>query len=185
MGTPEQDTAKTLNGLKEQGIIKAVGVSNFTTEKMDRFMEGGQLDSLQPQYCLLERSIEDNELPYCIENNLGVLTYGSIGAGILSGKYTLDNRPTDARVRFYKYYHEENYANALKVVGVLGELAKTRGVTSAQMAIAWTVSQPGVTCALVGARTPAQAIANAGAGDLVLTAEELQVLQDAYEKYYL
>lgn len=185
MGTPEQETAKTLMGLKEQGIIKAIGVSNYTCEMMDRFMEGGQLDSLQPQYCLLERSIEKCELAYCIENDLGVLTYGSIGAGILSGKYTLDNKPTDARVSFYKYYHDENYPKALKVVKVLGKLAVARGVTSTQLAIAWSISQPGISCALVGARTPEQAIANAAAGDLVLTEDEQQTLQDAYVKYYL
>lgn len=182
-GTPQEETATALYDLVKQGKVVAIGVSNYSVEQMEEFAKFAPLASLQPQYSLLERSIEDDQLPWCRDNEVGVLSYGSLGAGLLSGKYNADNRPTDNRTRFYSYYQEPKYTKALALVDVLKEIAEERGVPTSHVAIGWAISQPGVTCSLVGARTPEQAIENLKAGDVILTAEELAKIEAAYAIY--
>ena len=182
-GTPQEETATALYDLVKQGKVRAIGVSNYSVEQMEEFSKYAPLASLQPQYSLLERTIETAQLPWCREHDVGILSYGSLGAGLLSGKYTAERRPSDRRTGFYSYYQEPKYTKALALVDVLKEIAQERGIPTSHVAIGWVTAQPGVTCALVGARTPAQALENLKAGDVVLTAEELGKIQAAYEKY--
>lgn len=115
-------------------------------------MRGGGLDSLQPPFSLLDREAERETLPWCTGHGVGVLTYGSLGGGLLGGRYTASRRPSDKRARFYRFFKEPRYSAALALVEVLNAMAREHDAATAQIAIAWTLSRPGVTCALVGAR---------------------------------
>ncbi len=182
-GTPQEETATAMYDLQKAGKIRAIGVSNYSVEQMTEFAKYAPLVSLQPQYSLLERELERDQLPYLIENGMGVLSYGSLGSGLLSGKYNHSNKPDDGRVRFYKYWQEPRFTRALALIEVLREIAGARNVSVGNIAIAWTVSNPWMSCALVGGRTPEQVQDNLAAGDIVLTQEEKDKIEAAYKIY--
>ena len=104
---------RELNALREEGLVRYVGVSNFNGEQMDFCSRFCPIVSLQPPYSLLERDIEAEILPYCIKHNIGTLTYGSIGGGVLSGKYAepkaFNVADGDPRGRRYDYYSPEHW----------------------------------------------------------------------------
>jgi aryl-alcohol dehydrogenase-like predicted oxidoreductase len=179
---------RELNELREEGLVRHVGVSNFSGEQMDFCAQFCPIVSLQPPYSLLDRRIEAEILPYCVEKNIGTLTYGSIAAGALTGKYT--DAPTfnvqggDPRGRFYDFFSADNWPKTAAVVEVLKEIAAERERPTVQVAINWVLKQPGVTVALVGVRTPEQAVMNAGAGNWALSDEEDARIKAAYDKIF-
>jgi len=172
--TPIEETMAALLDLKQQGKIRALGVSNATVEQMDEYRKVGPLDSDQERYSMLDRSIENDRLPYCREHGIAMLAYSPLGQGLLTGKIGLDRQFTgdDLRLNNPRFDAETRR----KVAAMLDEykpIAEAHNLTFAQLAIAWTVAQPGLTFALVGARNPTQARENAGAGDAVLNEQEL------------
>lgn len=184
---------RELNDIREEGLTRYVGVSNFNGEQIDYCSQFCPIVSLQPPYSLLDRRIEEEILPYCLKNNIGTLTYGSIAGGALTGKFT--ERPTfgsdgsnprksDPRGRFYDFFSEEAWPKTAAMVDVLKQIGEERGRPTVQVAINWVLKQPGVTVALVGVRTPEQAVMNAGAGDWELSDEENQRILAAYDKIF-
>jgi len=180
---------KELNALREEGLIRYAGVSNFDGAQIDVCSQFCPIVSLQPPYSLLDRRIDEEILPYCLKNNIGTLTYGSIGGGVLAGKYagppTFDNNGGDPRGEFYDFYSKEAWPKTAAMVDVLRQIAAERGRPTVQAAINWVLKQPGVTVALVGARTPEQAIMNAAAGDWELSGAENERIQAAYEAIFV
>lgn len=176
INTPAQETMETLLTLKKQGKIRAIGLSNFSCEQIDAFRACGQIDTFQPQYSLVQRQIEKDILPYCRKAGFGVLTYGSLGAGLLTGKYTEAPKMEGAerRRRFYKFYEEPYFSRALSLVDVLRDIANERHCPVGQVAINWVSQQQGVSTALVGAKNPRQAMENAGSGEWELSADEIE-----------
>jgi aryl-alcohol dehydrogenase-like predicted oxidoreductase len=172
--------------LKQKGKVKAVGVSNFDVALMKECLAAGRLDSLQPPYSLLQREIEGEILPFCRENHIGLLSYGSLGAGMLTGKYSTPPKVEGAerRATFYPFFKEPLFGKALKLVGALKEIAGGRGKPVSHVAINWVSQQPGMTCALVGCKNPAQAKENAAAGDWDLSGDELAGIDRAYKEIY-
>ncbi len=182
--TPIEETMSALLKLKEQGKIKAIGVSNATTEQMDEYRAVGQLDTDQELYNMIDRQMEEKSLPYCIDNNIAVLSYSSLGLGILSGKITPDRKfkGDDQRAAHPRYTVE----NRQKVANMLAEfepIAENRGLSMAQLVIAWTIAQPGITHALCGVRNPEQALENAKAGNTALSAQELEAMDQIIAKH--
>ena len=182
--TEPAETMDTLLDLKRQGKIRFIGVSNFGIPLIEAYRALGPIDSLQPQYSLLERKIESDLLPYCHKENIGVLTYGSLGAGLLSGKYTQAPKVEEGERRavFYKFYQEPYFSKALELVETLRQVADAHDCPISQVAINWVAQQPGVTTALVGCKTPAQAIENARAGEWSLSTEELCLITEACDR---
>ena len=173
----------------EKGEVRYVGVSNFDGALMDEVRKYVPIVSLQPPYSLLDRAFEDSIQSYCIENELGVLSYGSIGSGILSGKYSLENRPQfpqgDSRAGFYsRFYTAEAWPKVCAMVDVLRGIAAAHGAPTVSAAINWVLAQKGVTLALVGAKTDAQARQNAAAADWSLSQEELAQIEKAYNEIF-
>jgi len=183
--TPLEDTLDTLSKIQEAGKFKYLGVSNFKPKLMDQVRERMDLVSLQPHYSLLRRNIEGNVLPYCRENNIGVLSYGTLAGGILTGKFKEipDLAEGDYRDTFYDYFKEPTWSKIQKLLDVLRDIAEKRGVPVPQVAINWARQQKGITTALVGAKTTDQARSNAGAGNWDLSDEELNRIKDGYQKY--
>lgn len=144
------------------------------------------LASLQPHYSLLNREVEEEILPYCVKHNIGILAYGSLGSGILAGKYQDKPvfQPGDTRYHFYRFFHEPMWSRAMELVDVLREIAVSRGKPVSHIAINWLTQQEGVTCALVGARRPSQIQENAGAGEWTLSDAEIQRVNQAYDRIF-
>ena len=171
--------------LKQDGKIRAIGVSNYNIELMSQCLQYGQLDSLQPQFSMIYRKEEEN-MKYCYANQVGVLTYGSLGSGVLSGKYTeLPTFPEgDNRARFYPFFKEPYWSRCMQLVDVLREISAEREKPVAQVAINWAVQQDMVTSSLVGMRNIAQAEENAATADWELSADELKKIDTAYDTIF-
>jgi len=182
--TPIDDTMAELTKLKDEGKIRAVGVCNASPEQMDQYRAHGELSSDQEKYSMLDREIEQTNLPYCREQHLAVLAYSPLARGLLTGKIgadaafdTADHRSSDEQ------FTPENITAVNKMLDAMKPIAEAHRITVAQLVIAWTLHQPGVTHALCGARTPDHAAANAVAGSVELTEDELSQLAAAIKDY--
>jgi aryl-alcohol dehydrogenase-like predicted oxidoreductase len=183
--TPLESSMETLNKMQEQGKIRSIGVSNFNVKLLEQARTMGNVISVQPQFSLLHRKEESSLLPYCAKNNIGVLGYGSLAGGILTGKYreipSLEEG--DNRDQFYRFFQEPTWSKVQSLLDVLRAIAEERGVTVAQVAINWAIEQRGVTTALVGAKNPNQARTNAAAGEWSLSDEDLARINSAYDEH--
>ncbi len=181
--TPLDETMGAMVEIQQAGKIRYIGVSNFTPDMVRQCMAVANVVSVQPKYNALDRDIEEELLPFCREHGIGVLTYSSIGQGLLSGKVTMDREFPETDLRSNRvWFKPENRKRVLDMLQRIQPIADAHGATLAQVAIAWVVAQPGVTTALVGARNEHQAEENAKAGDLELTDDELQAIRTAVEE---
>ena len=174
------DTMAELLKLKDQGKIRAIGVSNASPAQMDEYRAAGVLDSDQEKYSMLDRKAEQSQLPYCAEHGLAFLAYSPLALGLLTGKITPERTfgPGDLRAgnpRFQPEYLQQ----VAELLDRFRPIADGRSITLAQLVIAWTVHQRGCTHALVGARTTKHAEENAAAGAIRLTPHELSAMKAA------
>ena len=170
-----EETAQTMQELYKEGLIRAIGISNYPPEQMDRFMSVSELHTVQPPYNLFERQIDRDVLPYVCEKNLSALAYGPLCRGLLTGKMQPDTKFTgdDLRKADPKF-QPPRFAQYLNAVQQLDDLAqKKHGKRVMDLAVRWVLDQPGVSAALWGARHPAQLEAVAGALDWKLDADTL------------
>lgn len=176
--TRTEDAMAELLLLKQEGKIRAIGCSNATMEQMGRYWSVGQLDTDQEQYSMLQRQHEADNLPYCHKHQVAFLAYSPMALGILSGKIDSNHQFGEGDVRRGNpWYQKENRSKVDALLDVIRSVAEGKGITVAQTVIAWTVAQPGCTHALVGARNPDQAIANAKAGEVELTQDEVRIIR--------
>jgi myo-inositol catabolism protein IolS len=170
---PIAETMKALNQLKEQGKIRAIGVSNFSGLQLAEAAKYGRIDSLQPPYSLFWRQVEKDAMPYCIENNISILAYSPLAQGLLTGKFTRGQKfdPEDNRAK-NKLFQGENFEHAQQALDKLRPIAARHKSTLAQLALAWLIAQP-QTNAIAGARYPQQATDNAVGADIQLSADEI------------
>lgn len=178
--TPVAETMQTLLNLKQEGKIRAIAASNITVEDMEAYCAVGQLDAVQEKYNILDRDLEVAILPYCFEHNVSILSYSSLALGILTGKIGPERefKGDDLRIGDPRFLVE----NRQKIAALLDDfepITQERQITLAQLVIAWTLAQPGITYALCGARNAQQANENAKAGEIRLTAEELHMMNQA------
>lgn len=162
------------------GKVRYLGVSNFTVEQMERVMKIHPLTSLQPPYSVFRRDIENDILPFCKKNNIGVIVYSPLQKGLLSGKFTpakIAALPADdvrhKDVNFKSPVLEEN----LKVIDRLAEIAKHNRITVAQLAIGWTLRNKEVTAAIVGARRAGQIGETAPAANVELSTDDINEIE--------
>ena len=176
--TPIADTMGAMKQLQDEGKIRFIGVSNFSPEQMAECLDVVNLVSNQPKYSLLDRQIEDDVLPFCRSHDIGILAYGPMHQGLLSGKVTADRAFPDTDIRSgMPWYQAGNRERVLGMLERIKPIADGHNATLAQVAINWVLQQPGVTTALVGARREDQAAENAGAASFKLSAGELQTLR--------
>ncbi|CAA9577501.1 MAG: hypothetical protein AVDCRST_MAG88-2960 [uncultured Thermomicrobiales bacterium] len=168
--------------LREEGKIRAIGVSNFTAAEMAEAGRWGRIDVLQPPYNLFWRQIERDEVPYCREHNIGIMTYSSLAQGLLTGTLSRETRFAEGDKRpTTVLFQPERYARCLDAVEQMRPVAAKYGKTLAQTAIAWVAGRPGVSTALLGARTPAEIEENAGGVGWALADADLTLL-DSYAR---
>jgi aryl-alcohol dehydrogenase-like predicted oxidoreductase len=163
----------------EQGKVRYIGVSNFDVTLLDRCEAVRHVDSLQPPYSLLRRDVETDILPFCAAHGIGVVPYSPMQSGLLSGTFDVSRlAPGDWR-RTSPYFQEPNLSRNLALVERLRPIADRHGKTVGQLAVAWVLSNPAVTSAIVGARRPEQVAENVGAAGWTLTESELAEIATA------
>ncbi|MCX6091092.1 MAG: aldo/keto reductase [Candidatus Atribacteria bacterium] len=170
---------ETLVRLKEEGKIRFAGVSNFSVSQMRRIQTSGRIASLQPPYSMLKRDVEDDILPFCGKNAIGVVVYSPMQKGLLTGKITTErakNFPPDDHRRQDPDFMEPLLSINGEFVKKLETLAQDQGKTVAQLSLAWVLRRPELTSAIVGARRPSQVEETVLAGDWVLSSEDIQAV---------
>ncbi|MEM7355069.1 MAG: aldo/keto reductase, partial [Acidobacteriota bacterium] len=181
---PDPDAAieaavETLARLQSQGKLRHIGVSNFSTDQLERVRPLAEIVSLQPPYSLIQREAEEAILPYCLSHGLGAINYSPLASGLLSGAMTrerLRELPDDDWRKRNKRFKEPQLTRHLKLAKRLTKMGAHRGRTTAEMAIAWALQHPAITGTIVGLRAPEQVDGVIGAVDIELRAEETQRL---------
>lgn len=175
--TPVEDTMAFLLKLKDQGKIRAIGVSNVSVDQIEQYRAKGDVASDQLRYSMLFRAPEADVLPHCARNAIATLTYMSLEQGLLTGKVGMDRVFTPGEFRsneaWNAWFKPVNRAKVLDMLEGWSDLTEKYGCTLAQLVIAWTAAQDGVTHVLCGARTDAQAEQNAAAADVALDPADL------------
>jgi methylglyoxal reductase len=170
--TPIEETMATLLELKCQGKIRAIGVSNITVEELREYVRFGSVDTDQERYSLIDRGHEAELIPYCREHGIAAVAYSPLAHGLLTGKIGPERKFSgDDLRRSDPRFSLEARAKVGAMLERIRPIADRHGITLGQLVIAWTLAQPGLTHALVGARNPQQAIENAQAGSVVLAAD--------------
>ncbi len=171
---PIEETMGALNDLKEQGKIRAIGVSNFSRAQLEEAAGYGRIDSLQPPYSLFWRQVEKDAQPYCVQNNITILAYSSMAQGLLTGKFGPNHKfaKGDHRSR-NKLFKPENYQRIQQALERLRPIAERNGISLGQLALGWLIAQPS-TCAIAGARNAEQVQQNAKAGEILLSPGDLE-----------
>jgi aryl-alcohol dehydrogenase-like predicted oxidoreductase len=182
--TPIDERMHTLEALKKEGKIRAIGVSNATPEQLDAYQQSGQLDADQELYSMLDRKMEATNLPKCEQENIAFLAYSPLAQGLLTGKIDPNREyPEDDQRRYKPRFKPENVRKVHAMLKRIKPIADRHATSLSQLAIAWTLAQRGCSHVLCGARTPQQAIENAGAGSVQLSTEELIAITEAVRQY--
>ena len=177
--TPIDETMEAVVRLMEQGKIRQAGVSNYNLEQMREAEKTVRLASNQVPYSMLNRGIEQDLVPYCLENNKAILAYSPMERGLLTGKIKPGHQFAAGDHRAgYKFFKAENIARTDDFLHKIEPLADDKQVTLGQLVLRWTIEQPGITVALAGARNVEQTTQNAKAGDIQLTAEDVAFIND-------
>ena len=178
--TPVEETVAALEDLKQAGKIRAIGASNVNRSELEQYIATGALDAIQERFSMIDRGIEAELLPLTVKNGVSTLSYSSLALGLLSGTIGPDRvfsgddqRRDNPRFSVANRQKAKDFAEAIRPV------AERHGASIAQVVIAWTLAQPGVTFALCGARNPAQALDNARAGTLRLGTEDIAAIDAA------
>lgn len=189
--TPVEETLRTLDGFVQAGKIRYYGLSNFTGWQLTKAVLTARAlglrepVTLQPQYSLIVREIEWEVVPAALDAGMGLLPWSPLGGGWLSGKYTRDQRPTGVTRlgedpgRGMEAYDRRGSDRTWRIIDAVERVAADRGISMAEVALAWVNNRPAVVSTILGARTTEQLAANLKAADLELTAEEQASLDEA------
>ena len=178
--TPIAETVGALKDLQAQGKILAFAASNTSPEDLAAYQAAGGIAAVQEEYSMLERRTQATHLPVCRKAGISVMGYSVLALGLLSGRITADRVfAGDDQRQGNPRFSPENRARVDKLMQTIRPIAEIHAASPAQVVIAWTLAQPGLTFALCGARNPEQAIENAKAGHLRLTATETDAITQA------
>jgi aryl-alcohol dehydrogenase-like predicted oxidoreductase len=170
-----------LADLKREGKVRWLGVSNFNVDQLKRARKIAPVTSLQPPYSLTHREVEDEILPYCLHAGIGVIVYSPMASGLLTGAMTRERAaklPKDDWRKTNPDFNEPNLTRNLELVEILREIARRHNRSIGEAAIAWTLRNPTVTGAIVGARNARQADGVMRAGDLRLNDKEVNEIEE-------
>ncbi|MDJ1499917.1 aldo/keto reductase [Xanthocytophaga agilis] len=175
--TPIQETMETVAQLIKEGKVRYAGVCNYNAAQMQEAEKYISLVSNQVPYSMVKRDIEKELIPYCLEHTKSILAYSPLERGLLTGKmkpgYTFE--AGDHRAGLY-FFTDENIKRTNDALDKMRPIAEDKGITLSQLVLRWTLQQPGITIALAGARNAEQAVQNAKAGSVELTAEEVALI---------
>jgi aryl-alcohol dehydrogenase-like predicted oxidoreductase len=177
---------EAMNMLLEQGKIRAAGVCNYDRATTGEAIKHAPLCSNQVPYSMVNRAIEKELVPFCIKENIAILAYSPLQRGLLTGKFKSDHKFNDGDTRpGTPYYKPDNINSINRFLEQIRPLAQEKKATLSQLVIRWTLEQPGITAALVGARNPEQTRENAGALNIELTKEEISLINEGLKSLIL
>jgi aryl-alcohol dehydrogenase-like predicted oxidoreductase len=179
-GTEVEDSWATMQELVDEGKARWLGVSNFSTELLERCESLRHVDSLQPPLSMLNRAARNDVIPWCHENGTGVIVYSPMQSGLLTGAFDrerVESLAADDWRRTTPPFQEPKFSQNLALVDRLRGIAEAIGCNLAELAIAWTYTVDGVTAAIVGARRPEQIDGWIGASDLELSSEVIEEIE--------
>ncbi len=167
--------------LQSEGKVRWIGVSNFSVDQMERAMKIAPITSNQPPYSMLNRAVESTILPFCDQNNIGVINYAPMHSGLLTGamsKQRVANFPSDDFRRNAKNYQEPLLSRNLAVADFIGKIGERHAVSAGVVAIAWTLHHSAITAAIVGGRNAKQVEGVMPAAIFRLSDEEFSEIQN-------
>ena len=181
--TPVEVTMRALVDLKKSGKIRFIGVSNFDRNLIEEAQKVVRIDFLQPPYSMVEES-QKELLAWCETQGIGTMTYGSLGAGILTGaiRELPDWEENDFRYTFYDYFKNPKFSKIMELLKVMDKIAQVRNKPLAQIAINWSTQKSYVSTAICGVRDPQQAYENCATFDWELTGEEMELIDSEIER---
>lgn len=180
-GAGLEESWQTLAALQKEGKVRWIGVSNFNVEQLKRAAKIAPVTSLQPPYSILRRKIEEEILPYCQQNNVGVIVYSPMFSGMLTGGMTRERAealPADDFRRRNPEFQEPKLSKNLELVEKMKAMGARHGRSSGEVAISWVLRHPAVTGAIVGARSPKQVEGVMKAGDFRLSDQEAAEIEE-------
>ncbi|MDM1368960.1 aldo/keto reductase [Myroides marinus] len=179
--TPIAETMEALDTLIQQGKIRAAGVSNYSVDQVKEARQTLNIASNQVGYSMLNRGVEQDLVPYALDNNLGIIVYSPMERGLLTGKYFRDGKlkDNDHRNGYFQQFDLQKVEVFLKAIT---PLANDKGATLSQLVLRWTSLQPAISVVLAGARNAEQAIANAKAINIILTTDEINFINTELAK---
>ena len=181
--TPIAETMEAVGQLIRDGKVRYAGVCNYNAAQVKEAMQHINLVSNQVPYSMVLRNIEEDVVPFCIENNISILAYSPLERGLLTGKMKPGHQfaKGDHRAGLY-FFKDENIERTNNFLEKLTPLAKKKNASLSQLVIRWTVEQPGITIALVGARNAVQAVQNAKAVNVKLSFDEIEFINEELDK---
>lgn len=170
--------------LKKEGKIREAAVSNFSVPELETAERIAGITCVQPPLSLLNHSaIDSGVIPYCASHQIGLMTYGTLNGGLLSGRPPkASSDQTELRSTFYSHYDAAGQEQIRGLLALMGDIAAAHQAEVSEVALNWALAQEGVTCVLCGSTRPETAIANAKAADWELSADEVTALNDACRK---
>jgi aryl-alcohol dehydrogenase-like predicted oxidoreductase len=172
--TPVSETMEALEILIQQGKIRTGGVCNYSADLLKEAVRTFNLASNQVPYSMVNRKIEKEIVPYCLDKNIGILAYSPLQRGLLTGKIKPDHKFGEGDSRQgTPFYKEPNFTRIIDFIEKIRPISEDRNITLSQLVLNWTIQQTGITCALAGARNPQQVLDNIGAVTFKLTSEEI------------
>ncbi len=182
--TPAEDTMAALVELKQQGKIRAIGVSNCDSGRMKQYAIAGPVDADQEKFSMIDLEINHDQVPYCQDNNIAVLAYSPMAMGLLTGKLTPERELKEGDVRLMRpRFSKENRARVITMLDEFKPIAANYDLTIAQLVLAWTIAQPGITHVLAGARNAQQALENVNAGNVEMSEPDLNEIDRILENH--
>ena len=185
---PEEDIEQGLAEmvkLQQEGKIRYIGVSNVQAEQLKQLKAKFPIVSLQPPYSMFQRDIEDEILPLCRQQNIGVIVYSPMGKGLLTGKFSAErvaNLPEGDHRKNNPDFKEPVFSATLELVENLKPIAERNGITLAQLAVSWVLRRQEITAAIVGARKPEQPKETALASDVDLSPETIEEIEELLQR---
>ncbi len=181
---PIEEGMETMARLQEEGKTRYIGVSNFNAKQMQQALQVARFQSNQPRYNLFDRQIELEDIPFCEREGIGILAHSPLAKGLLTGKYTPTHKfPVDDERSDFPRFQGETFARYLAVADRLKGIANNKGLSLVQLAIAWVLRLPAITCVLVGAKNAVQVEEHVGAVGVTFSDDELarieEILADA------
>ena len=177
--TPKYEAVGALKELKDQGKIRAIGVSNFSIEQLKEANQDGYIDVVQGHYNLLSRDAEKELLPFTIENEISFIPYFPLASGLLTGKYN-KNTVIDEQKARQSHFQGENYVRNIAKVEKLVPLAQKKNTSVANVVLAWYLTQEGIHAVIPGAKRPEQVLSNIDSMKVQLTQDEIDFIDRVF-----
>jgi Predicted oxidoreductases (related to aryl-alcohol dehydrogenases) len=178
--TPKDEAVGELKKLKDEGKIRAIGVSNFSLEQLKEANKDGYVDVIQSEYNLFKRQAEKDLLPYTAENGISFIPYFPLASGLLSGKYSKDAKFNDSRAQ-NPLFQREAFARNLEKVEQLRPIAEAKNAEIAHVVLAWYLTVDSIDAIIPGAKKPEQVLDNLKTLDVQLTKEEIEKISQIFQ----